>query len=246
MRRMNKPHCLLGLPAATDTQSSLGLRGYLGILSALFVGGASVAFGGETRLGMDPSANLDQLRVSHEIRVLTGREPGDVFTADASGVLNAVPSRLESIVLDFDRQAGLHMPDTVEMQSVARSADDAVVWMHMEAPGIHSRHFLDFHTIHADASEPRVWQVAWQLVHAQSGWMQTEAPAFSQFDGSLYVLPLGDGAADALQPIYVRYFMALRVESSVPAWLLAGFLKNHMGSDVRKGLQIFEAQSQKE
>jgi hypothetical protein len=213
------------------------------VLTGLMVLIASSAQATEVRLQVNSATSLDALRESQDIQVTTGRS-GDVFTVDASAVLDIIPSRFEAVAMDFDLQSSLGMPETPESHTVDHHGDEIVAWIHMAAIGANSKHYFDLHVLHNGVAPAYAWAASWQMVRAQPGWPYEDAPAFGKIEGSLYVLPLGSAGPDTRQPTYVRYFSLAQVQTILPAWLISGFVRGQLASDIQRGLRILEAQAQ--
>lgn len=199
----------------------------------------------EARFEVADGLDLNELQSSQTIDVTTGRT-GDLYTVDGSAVMEIVPSRFEAAALDFDLQARLGMPDTAEGHSFDHVGDHEYAWVHMVALGTNSKHYFDINVYRDGANgltPSNAWAATWQMVPGQAGWAYEDAPQFGRIEGSLYLMPLGNGDPNTKQPVYVRYFTLAQVRSPLPNFLIAGFVKGHFAADVQTGLRILESQA---
>jgi hypothetical protein len=168
------------------------------------------SFASETRLSIDPTVDLDQLRSSGQVTVRVDRD-GSTFRSDASAVLPVDEARLIAAAEDYDHYVAMGMPQLRESHLVARSGNTLEVWAWMSFDGQTSKHYLE---VTALPSVGNGEGASWVLTHRESGWPYADSPAFSQLDGSFYVETLSPGQ------VYCRYFLAATIDSVIPGFLL--------------------------
>lgn len=199
----------------------------------------NAAHAGETRFARDMTLDLDELAASGKVTVSVV-ESGGVFRSDASAVLSVDPHRLFAVAADYDRYVEMGLPHLKSARVVQGSAADGglVAWFEMSGLGQVSKHYLD---VRLERALPdSALGMAWVLAAKAAAWPFVDEPAFSLFDGSFYILPLGDAYPGQ---VYVRYFAAGDPITSLPPALITGIVKKQFSSAAVRAIEIFGAQA---
>jgi hypothetical protein len=204
-------------------------------LAALVALGPPSAFGADTRFGIDPRWDLADLTRSGRVAVSVERR-GGLYTVGASAVLAGDLPTLLAVSTDYERYVGMGMPHLLEMRVVSRApdGDHLSAWTWMRYLGRSSKHYVAVH-IQRDVQRPAgsapAAGVTWTLAPRAPTWPHEEASVFARLDGSWYLEDLAEGR------VYVRYAVAVVLDSSVPEALLAPMLRHQLGEGARAGLR---------
>ncbi|MGZ3687176.1 MAG: hypothetical protein ACXVBW_02675, partial [Bdellovibrionota bacterium] len=109
------------------------------------------------------------------------------------------------------------------------------VWSKMQISVISSQHYLEVQLLPDLAGGAKGMQ--WHQVPKQPDWNYEASSKFDQLDGSFYVEPEADGT------IYVRYFLAVRINAPLPDGLIQGIVKNNLRSGVIQVIQVLAQQA---
>lgn len=201
----------------------------------------SAANAGEARFERDMNLDLDELAASGKVTVSVV-ESGGVFRSDASAVLRVESQRLFAVAADYDRYVEMGLPHlkTARVVQGAFAESSLVAWFEMSGLGQVSKHYLN--VSFERALSQSALGMAWALVTKAPEWPFADEPAFSLFDGSFYILPLGDAYPGQ---VYVRYFAAGDPITSLPPALIKGIVKKQFSSAAVRAIEIFGAQAAK-
>ena len=214
------------------------------VLAVLLVLFSSVpALAGAVRYERDRSVDLDDLARTGQVAVQSNYRGYDV-TADASAVLTRVDfAKLKALSVDFNRWARMGMPGVEAMYIVRQpSPTQMLVWIHMTNPGGSTQHYQNIAIVPSIGNQGAFGN-SFELTHpAQlsrltNGQTLGDDPAFSSFEGSWYLEPLGNGR------VYVRYFVDATVDSGIPAFLVGPIARSSMVDGIREMIRIFAAQA---
>ncbi|MGZ3697586.1 MAG: hypothetical protein ACXWP5_05735 [Bdellovibrionota bacterium] len=204
------------------------------ILTLLF---SVSALADEARLERDSSVNLDALRSGGKT-VVSISHPDSTYRVDASAVLSNVDfDRLVAASSDYNRYVQMGMPNLKESHVVDTDepANELWVWSKMQISVISSQHYLEVQLLPDLAGGAKGMQ--WHQVPKQPDWNYEASSKFDQLDGSFYVEPEADGT------IYVRYFLAVRINAPLPDGLIQGIVKNNLRSGVIQVIQVLAQQA---
>ncbi|MGK5084819.1 SRPBCC family protein [Bdellovibrionota bacterium FG-1] len=187
----------------------------------------------DSRFGINPSVQnaLLDLAQRHVTQTVSNRV-GDLFSADASAVMDVDPAKVFAAGLDYDHFVQFGMPHLSESVLVERTSPDLFyVFSSMSYLSLHSSQYMEVR-VHRNLGGPGSAGVEWQLTPKQAGWPHRDSPAFNRMEGSFYVEPLSSGG------VYMRYYLANRVDLPLTG-LLSGFIQSSLRSgaaDVIKAL----------
>lgn len=200
--------------------------GWRAAAMAWLVASAPVA-AADVRFGIDPTLDVAALARSGQVAVAFDRR-GGAYTVDASAVLPGTGADLLRAALDYERYAGMGVPNLRECHVVAVAPGEDVVyaWAWMSALGRSSKDYLRVR-IRRDLAPAGAAALEWTLAARQPGWPYEQAPAFVRLEGSWYVEPLpGRGS-------YVRYFLRAVPDPAVPEALLGWLIERQLRTGAR-------------
>jgi hypothetical protein len=179
----------------------------LGVITPVALAVATGSVGAsETRMGRDPRVSLDTLKREQKVRVTVSRA-GGVYQIDASALLlGADPSKLRTASSDFDRYVDMGMPNLKASRIVERQGNRLWTWSHLSTSGQTSKHYYEVELLPEGST--------WFQVPRRAGWTLPDDSAFRRNEGSWFMEPLADGS------IYVRYFLLLEIDSSIPDFII--------------------------
>lgn len=186
----------------------------------------------ESRFEIDPKQNLSVLAAQSQVAVQVYRK-GDAYYSDASAVLRVDAKKIFEASLDYDRYSQMKMPYVKESHRVeAAGRDTLYTWTRMTCAGVVSEHYLEVKVEPSLGPQGIGYGMQWQLTPAKASWSYNEDSSFTRLDGSWYVQPLEDGT------VYVRYFLAAAIDTSLPTFLIEGVVRNQFSSGVKELIQV--------
>ena len=191
-------------------------------LALLLVNAAALA--SEARLVRDPRVSLDTLRTEHRVQLSVDKR-GGVYRIDASAVLVGTQlERLRSASADFDRYTKMGMPNLIASKVVQRSGQTVWTWSHLSTSGQTSKHYYEVHLLPEGST--------WFQVPRRAPWTDEDDSAFSLNEGSWYMEPQSDGS------IYVRYFLALQIDTAIPEFIVDMVAGQKLAKGVRDVVRV--------
>lgn len=194
----------------------------------------AAALAQEQRLERDKNVSLKD----GEIRVSDPVQQHGIFRAEGHAVFVGSFDKMVAASEDYDRYVEMKMPYIEKSFVAERSAPDLFyVFNQAMISGIRTRHYMEVRTyrkLNAEGSAGHTWQ----LTPQRPRWPESEAPSFTQLDGSVYFEVIPASPPPGKQRVYVRYFMAVNPEVPLmPDWAIADLVNRHLSQGVRQVLE---------
>jgi hypothetical protein len=191
---------------------------------------------GAPHFSIDSRADLPALSRSGEILV-TSSDEGSHYEIDAAAVLPVDPERFLNATLDFERYADIGMDHVDEAHCIGGSclASPMIFWMKLSALGISSKSYSELRSFRPIDARAHSMGATWHQVSGH--WGYPESPLTSAMEGSVFVLPLGSSRADGVHGTYIRYTMAATVQTVLPNFVIARFVKHELRANISNSVR---------
>lgn len=157
-----------------------------------------------------------------------------VVEVDASIVVQGDAARVLQASLAYDQYVKLGMPNVNRCRVMASDTEKSLIypWCHMTFVGQQSRQYLEVHYSKA------VGGIEWRQIARRAEWDEADESAFSVFGGSLYIQQV------STQRVYIRYYLAGKLTTGWPDWLISGMVRANIDTGVRGILSVLAREAQ--
>lgn len=206
------------------------------------------------QLSRNSSINLQQLSKSGEIHIVSTRADYTVFV-DGSAVFNTSADAFLQAVTSYNNYIKWGMPMLKYVHILKqKKQSNYLVWNWLSVFGIKSKHCIK--SWEKKLAGPGKIALLWELVECPSAVAVKnptvtknygDMPAFRNLHGSLYIetLPSAGNKAKNKPEIYVRYYTATRLKTTIPPSIVYLITKLRLKSDIQKMFRIFEKNAAK-
>jgi len=201
------------------------------------------------RLIRDANVSISSLIKSKEIKVVSTRKGYNMFV-DSSAVFEVQAEAFAKAVISYNRYVAWKVPTLNGVRILSQSNTHYLVWNWLSILGVKSKHCIYSQRFRAKAETIRL---AWKLVKCPKVSSEvlaklakkklkkeyTDEPAFRDLHGSFYIETLNPKLYEGKRLIYVRYYTATKLNTSIPPSLVQLISKFRLKSDIRKMLKVF-------
>ena len=196
---------------------------------------------------INKALDLEQLIKTHEVTIVTRRD-NEMIYADASVVLNSDADNLLATITKYNQYVEWGMPALKQCRLLQQNGNQFTTWSWIGLFGYASKHCLQISKVVLKANH--AGYVNWQLTPCpkQPSTLPKElvaaykdAPAFKSVRGGIYVENIHRDGAPKL--VYLRYSLAVKVQSFLPSGLVFWVARTSLKSDIVKVIRILDRES---